>query len=106
MVKVYLSNSAVYLLLKYLQFHCSPTLPMITDQCLPNTERQKEEDTILNAAEVKKLLEVRVIEPNNLPCRTQAFVVKREFRKLRLVIDYSKTINNFPMFDAYPLPND
>jgi hypothetical protein len=79
----------------------------LTPDCRPiatKSRRQTEEDQILIAAEVKKLLEEGVIEPSNSPWRAQAFVVKGEHHKPRMVIDYSQTINRFTMLDAYPLP--
>lgn len=79
----------------------------LTPDCRPiitKSRRQTEEDTRFMATEVNKLLGEGVIEPSNSPWRAQAFVVKGDHHKPRMVIDYSQTINKFTMLDAYPLP--
>ncbi|GFT30829.1 putative retrovirus-related pol polyprotein from transposon opus [Trichonephila clavipes] len=45
-----------------------------------------------------------VIEPSNSPWRAQAFVIRGENHKPRMVVDYSQTINKYTLLDAYPLP--
>ncbi|GFX74072.1 retrovirus-related Pol polyprotein from transposon opus [Trichonephila clavipes] len=56
------------------------------------------------ALEVQKLLQEGVIEPSNSPWRAQAFVIRGENHKLRLVVHYSQTINKYTLLDAYPSP--
>ncbi|GFT88091.1 retrovirus-related Pol polyprotein from transposon opus [Trichonephila clavipes] len=56
------------------------------------------------ALEVQKLLQEGVIEPSNSPWRAQAFVIRGENHKLRMVVDYSQTINKYTLLHAYPLP--
>lgn len=79
----------------------------LTPDCRPiitRSRRQSEEDKKFIAAEVNKLLAEGVIEPSHSPWRAQAFVVKGDNHKPRMVIDYSQTINKFTLLDAYPLP--
>ncbi|GFW25287.1 putative retrovirus-related pol polyprotein from transposon opus [Trichonephila clavipes] len=62
------------------------------------------EDNILMAWEVQKLLQEGVLEPSNSPWRAQAFVIRGENHKPKMVVDYSQTINKYTLLDAYPLP--
>ena len=55
--------------------------------------------------EVERLLESGIIDVSHSPCRAQAFVVKGNNRKPRMVIDYSETINKYTEVDAYPFPD-
>ena len=55
--------------------------------------------------EVERLLESGINEVSHSPWRAQAFVVKGNNRKPRMVIDYSETINKYTEVDAYPFPN-
>ncbi len=50
-----------------------------------------------------RLLKEGVIAPSNSPWRVQDLVVKTGATP-RMVIDYSQTINQFTLLDAYPLP--
>ena len=52
----------------------------------------------------QRLLKEGIIEPSNSPWQDQVVVTRNENHKKRLVIDYSQTINDFTMLDAYPLP--
>ncbi|GFU78062.1 retrovirus-related Pol polyprotein from transposon opus [Trichonephila clavipes] len=77
------------------------------DGCRPlvtKSRRQTVEDNIFMALEVQKLLQEGVIEPSNSPWRAQAFVIRGENHKPRMVVDYSQTINKYTLLDAYPLP--
>ncbi|GFU83676.1 retrovirus-related Pol polyprotein from transposon opus [Trichonephila clavipes] len=60
--------------------------------------------TICSLAVAQKLLQEGVIEPSNSPWRAQAFVIRGENHKPRMVVDYSQTINKYTLLDAYPLP--
>ncbi|GFX08286.1 retrovirus-related Pol polyprotein from transposon 297 [Trichonephila clavipes] len=62
------------------------------------------EDNIFMALEVQKLLQEGVIEPSNSPWRAQAFVIRGENHKPRMVVDYSQTNNKYTLLDVYPLP--
>ncbi|GFT20643.1 retrovirus-related Pol polyprotein from transposon opus [Trichonephila clavipes] len=73
--------------------------PLVT-----KSRRQTVEDNIFMALEVQKLLQEGVIEPSNSPWRAQAFVIRGENYKPRMVVDYSQTINKYTLLDAYPLP--
>ncbi|GFV47633.1 putative retrovirus-related pol polyprotein from transposon opus [Trichonephila clavipes] len=73
--------------------------PLVT-----KSRRQTVEDNIFMALEVQKLLQEGVIEPSNSPWRAQAFVIRGENHKPRMVVDYSHTINKYTLLDAYPLP--
>ncbi|GFY16815.1 retrovirus-related Pol polyprotein from transposon opus [Trichonephila clavipes] len=73
--------------------------PLVT-----KSRRQTVEDNIFMALEVQKLLQEGVIEPSNSPWRAQAFVIRGENHKPRMVVDYSQTINKHTLLDAYPLP--
>ncbi|GFY72064.1 putative retrovirus-related pol polyprotein from transposon opus [Trichonephila inaurata madagascariensis] len=44
-----------------------------------------------------------IIEPSNSPWRAQAFVIRGENHKPRMVVDYSQTINKYTLLDAYSL---
>ncbi|GFX62023.1 retrovirus-related Pol polyprotein from transposon opus [Trichonephila clavipes] len=68
------------------------------------SRRQTVEDNMFMALEVQKLLQEGVIEPSNSPWRAQAFVIRGENHKPRMVVDYSQTINKYTLLDAYPLP--
>ncbi|GFX40244.1 retrovirus-related Pol polyprotein from transposon opus [Trichonephila clavipes] len=73
--------------------------PLVT-----KSRRQTVEDNIFMALEVQKLLQKGVIEPSNSPWRAQAFVIRGENHKPRMVVDYSQTINKYTLLDVYPLP--
>ncbi|GFW38255.1 retrovirus-related Pol polyprotein from transposon opus [Trichonephila clavipes] len=73
--------------------------PLVT-----KSRRQTVEDNMFMALEVHKLLQEGVIEPSNSPWRAQAFVIRGENQKPRMVVDYSQTINKYILLDAYPLP--
>ncbi|GFV24880.1 retrovirus-related Pol polyprotein from transposon opus [Trichonephila clavipes] len=73
--------------------------PLVT-----KSRRQTVEDNIFMALEVQKLLLEGVIEPSNSPWRAQAFVIRGENHKPRMVVDYSQTIHKYTLLDAYPLP--
>ena len=62
------------------------------------------EDAKLIESEVQRLLAADIIEPARSPWRAQVLVV-HQGPKMRLVIDYSTTINRFTLLDAYLLPN-
>lgn len=79
----------------------------LTPDCKPvitKSRRHSVEDQEFITAEVKRLLKEGIIEPSHSSWRAQAFVIKGENRKPRMVIDYSQTVNKFTMLDAYPLP--
>ncbi|GFT37457.1 retrovirus-related Pol polyprotein from transposon opus [Trichonephila clavipes] len=59
--------------------------------------RQTVEDNIFMALEIQKLLQEGVIEPSNSPWRAEAFVIRGENHKPRMVVDYSQTINKYPL---------
>ncbi|GFS73002.1 retrovirus-related Pol polyprotein from transposon opus [Trichonephila clavipes] len=73
--------------------------PLVT-----KSRRQTVEDNIFMTLEVQKLLQEGVIEPSNSPWRAQAFVIRGENHKPRMVVDYSQTINKYTLLDAYSLP--
>ena len=56
------------------------------------------------AQEIDRMLKGDIIERSNSSWRSQVLVTKDEYRKKRLVIDYSQTINKYTELDAYPLP--
>ena len=79
----------------------------LTSDCHPLRERSRrysQEDQAFITQEVARLEAEGVIERSNSPWRAQVIVVKDKPKK-RLAIDYSSTINQFTMLDAYPLPN-
>ncbi|GFW69424.1 retrovirus-related Pol polyprotein from transposon opus [Trichonephila clavipes] len=73
--------------------------PLVT-----KSRRQTVKDNIFMALEVQKLLQEGVIESSNSPWRAQAFVIRLENHKPRMVVDYSQTIKKYTLLDAYPLP--
>ncbi|GFY06659.1 retrovirus-related Pol polyprotein from transposon opus [Trichonephila clavipes] len=80
--------------------NCNPDCrPVVT-----KSRRHTVEDNIFMALEVQKLLQEGVIESSNSPWRAQAFVIRGENHKPRMVVDYSQTINKYTLLDAYPLP--
>lgn len=79
----------------------------LSPDCRPivtKSRRLTEEDKLYIVQEIDKLLEEGIIEPSNSPWRAQAFVVRGDLHRPRMVIDYSQTINKFTLLDAYPLP--
>ena len=46
-----------------------------------------------------------IIEPSYSPWRAQVLVTKDEQHKRRMVVDYSQTVNQDTLLNAYPLPN-
>ncbi|GFT05383.1 retrovirus-related Pol polyprotein from transposon opus [Trichonephila clavipes] len=79
----------------------------LNPDCRPlvaKSRRHTVEDNIFMALEVQKLLQEGVIESSNSPWRFQAFVIRGENHKPRMVVDYSQTINKYTLLDAYPLP--
>lgn len=79
----------------------------LTQHCSPiatRSRRHSNENSRFINSEIQRLLNEKIIEPSNSPWRAQAFVVREENHKTRMVIDYSQTINKFTMLDAYPLP--
>ena len=79
----------------------------LNPDCRPvvtKSRRHTDEDYNFMAMEVQKLLQEGVIEPSNSPWRAQAFVIRGENHKPRMVVDYSQTINKYTLLDAYPLP--
>lgn len=79
----------------------------LTENCKPiitKSRKYSKEDSEFIDTEIEKLLEEEIIEPSNSSWRAQAFVVRDGRHKPRMVIDYSRTINQFTQLDAYPLP--
>ena len=54
--------------------------------------------------EVQRLLKSDIIEPSKSPWRAQVLVDRDEGKKPRMVIDYSRTVNQYTIPDAYPVP--
>ncbi len=78
----------------------------LTEDCHPiatRSRRYSAADRAFVTTEVARLLKEGVIAPSNSPWRAQDLVVKTG-AKPRMVIDYSQTINQFTLLDAYPLP--
>jgi len=92
------------LLIQWPKFLLSPNLSPDCKPLITKSRRQTYEDRLFIAQEVDKLLEEGIIEPSNSPWRAQAFVVRGDLHRPRMVVDYSQTINRFTMLDAYPLP--
>ena len=79
----------------------------LTSDCHPVREKSRrysKDDRNFIANEVRRLEAQGIIERSNSPWRAQVVVVKKN-DKNRLVIDYSTTINQFTLLDAYPLPS-
>ena len=83
-----------------------PTLfKNLTSNCHPiavKSRRYSFADQKFIDQEVKRLLNDDIIEPCNSPWRAQLLVHRSENHKDRLVVDYSRTINQFTELDAYP----
>ncbi|GFV21941.1 retrovirus-related Pol polyprotein from transposon opus [Trichonephila clavipes] len=73
--------------------------PLVT-----KSRRQTVEDNIFMALEVQKLLQEGVIEPSNSPWKAQAFVIRGENHKPRMVVDYSQTINKYTLLAYHQIP--
>ena len=79
----------------------------LTSNCHPiatKSRRYTAEDRTFIIEEVDRLLKEGIIEKSKSPWRAQVYVAGGGNQKKRLTIDYSETINNFTMLDAYPLP--
>lgn len=79
----------------------------LTADCHPisaKSRRYSYEDRMFIEKETQRLLKEGIIEPSDSPWRAQVVVVKDGYRKRRLAIDYSETINKFTLLDGYPLP--
>ena len=55
--------------------------------------------------EVEKLLKDGIIEESHSPWRAQVLVVRDPNHKVRMVVDYSRTVNRYTSLDAYPMKN-
>ena len=55
--------------------------------------------------EVSKLLADGIIEKSHSPWRAQVLVIREPNHKVRMVVDYSRTVNKFTNLDAYPMQN-
>ena len=86
----------------------APTLfKNLTPDCEPVAVKSRQysfRDQTFIDEEVRKLLEDGIIEPSRSPWRAQLLVHRPEHHKTRLVVDYSRTINQFTQLDAYPVP--
>ena len=86
----------------------APTLfANLTPDCHPiavKSRRYSSEDQMFIKTEIDRLLENGIIEASNSPWRAQVLVHRSENHKTRLVVDYSRTINQFTELDAYPVP--
>ena len=68
------------------------------------SRRYSSDDMQFIQSEIQRMLQADIIEPARSPWRAQVLVV-RQGPKMRMVVDYSVTINRFTLLDAYPLPN-
>ena len=84
--------------------------PMFTDldnkvrPLAVKSRRYSAEDKQFIKQEIQSLLANDVIEPSKSPWRAQVLVDRKEGKKPRLCIDYSRTINRYTVPDSYPLP--
>ena len=62
------------------------------------------QDRLFIKTEIQHLLSNGVIKPSRSPWRAQVLVDRKEGRKPRLCIDYSRTVNLYTTSDAYPIP--
>ena len=62
------------------------------------------QDRLFIKTEIQRLLSNGVIKPSRSPWRAQVLVDRKEGRKPRLCIDYSRTVNLYTTSDAYPIP--
>ena len=53
---------------------------------------------------MKRLLKESIIKPSLSPWRAQVVVIKDEYHRKRLAIDYSQTLNRFTLLNAFTLP--
>ena len=101
-------ESPVISLLSPMKAEPPSLFPNLTSNCHPiatKSRRYSLPDKLFIKNEVKKLLQEGVIEKSNSPWRAQPFVTGGGNQKRRMVVDYSETINQFTLLDAYPLPN-
>ena len=86
----------------------TPTLfGSLTPNCKPITTKSRLlsfSDQSFVDKEIHRLLMENIIEPSQSPWRAQVLVTSNANHKRRMVVDYSRTINRFTLFDAYPLP--
>ena len=81
---------------------CFPSIP--TTPIRAPSRRHSLEDKQFMRAEVTRLLREGKIQQSNSSWRSQAFVIRENGRKPRMVIDYAQTVNRVTPLDAYPLP--
>ncbi|KAL4098003.1 hypothetical protein QTP88_022679 [Uroleucon formosanum] len=80
----------------------------VVKDCKPvavKSRRYSDEDAKFIREEVTKLLYDNIIEESISLWRAQVLITKSENHKMRIVIDYSQTINKFTLMDAFPLSN-
>ncbi|XP_014294137.1 uncharacterized protein [Halyomorpha halys] len=85
-----------------------PLFELLTKDVKPIVTKSRKhslEDSDFMRKEIEKLLADEIIEERRSPWRAQAFVVKSDNHKKRMVIDYSQATNRYTHLDAYPLPN-
>lgn len=76
----------------------TPCRPILT-----KSRKFKSTDLTFIRSEIQRLLAEGIIEPSTSPWRAQVHVVQNRFKR-RLVVDYSRTINQYTYLDAFPLP--
>ena len=79
----------------------------LTTDCKPiatKSRRFSATDSKFIKSEVDRLYTEGIIEESTSPWRSQILITSSENHKKRMVIDYSRTINQFTELDAYPIP--
>ena len=86
-----------------------PRIFNLTEDCKPIATKSRRFGAVDKAfidSEISRLLSEGIIEPSHSPWRSQVVVTKEsDSHKRRLVIDYSQTVNQFTVLDAFPVPN-
>ena len=91
------------LALKMSEFELMPGIDTKTLKPITTKSHRSHNHHNFIVEEIKRMLSEDIIQPSQSPWRAQVFVIKKE-SKLRMVVDYSKTINKYTPLDAYPMP--
>ena len=81
--------------------------PYLSPDCKPiatRTRRHTKSDEAFIRQEIKTLLEQGIIEESQSPWRAQVLVTSNDRHRRRMVVDYSRTINQYTYLDAFPFP--
>ena len=79
-------------------------LPSNVKAIATKSRRFSLQDKSFIAEEVQRLSKLDIIEPSKSAWRAQVLVDRNEGKSPRMVIDYSRTVNQYTIPDSYPVP--